>query len=71
MGVYTNFYEHKSDHVVVLSCEHFSLTGDTDREIERIAFFPFNALPESLSPGSRRRIREYLGSAGEAVVGPW
>ena len=70
-GVYTNFYEHKNDHVVVFSCRDFALTGKTDREIERFDFFPFDGLPHDLSPGSRRRIGEYVSGSGSPVVGLW
>ena len=70
-GVYTNFYEYKSDHVVVFVCEDFTLTGATDREIERFAFFALDDLPPGTSPGSRRRLREYRDGAGGAVVGRW
>jgi len=59
-GVYTNFYEGKSDHVIVFLCTAFSLTGQTDREIERFARFPLDQLPADLSPGTRRRVVEYL-----------
>lgn len=70
-GVYTNFYEHKNDHVVVLSCEDFTLTGKTDREIERFDFFRFDDLPDGVSPGSMRRIREYMDGSGAPGVGMW
>ena len=58
-GVYSNFYEAKSDHVVAFSCHAFTLSGDTDREIERFAFFALDDLPGGVSPGTGRRIREY------------
>lgn len=70
-GVYTNFYEYKSDHVAVFVCEDFTLTGATDWEIERFAFFALDDLPLGTSPGSRRRIREYLDGADGAIVGRW
>ena len=38
LGVYTNFNEGKSDHVIVFVCTDFALSGVTDREIERLAF---------------------------------
>jgi 8-oxo-dGTP pyrophosphatase MutT (NUDIX family) len=60
LGIYSNFYEGKSDHVVVFVCDAFSLTGKTDGEIAQLGFFPLDDLPEGTSPGTRRRIREYL-----------
>jgi ADP-ribose pyrophosphatase YjhB (NUDIX family) len=59
-GVYSNFYEGKSDHVVVYLCTEFRVAGGTDREIERFAFFEPRQLPAGTSPGTRRRVREYL-----------
>lgn len=70
-GIYTNFFQHKSDHVAVFVCEEFTLTGETDREIERFDFFALDALPAGTSPGSRRRIREYLEGAREAIFSKW
>ena len=59
-GVYSNFYEGKSDHVIVYTCTDFTLSGASDREIERFVFCDLHALPEGTSPGTRRRVREYL-----------
>jgi len=70
-GVYTNFYEGRSDHVVVFLCDDLTLTGETDREIERFAWFPLGQLPEGVSPGSRHRIAEYAHWDGKAVAGLW
>jgi 8-oxo-dGTP pyrophosphatase MutT (NUDIX family) len=70
-GVYTNFYEGKSDHVVVFSCDDLTLTGKTDREIASFNFFRFDELPGDVSPGSLRRIREYVGGDDSPVVSVW
>jgi 8-oxo-dGTP pyrophosphatase MutT (NUDIX family) len=60
-GVYSNFYESKSDHIVVFVCTDCALSGVTDQEIERLGFFGPQDLPEGTSPGTRRRVREYIG----------
>ncbi len=70
-GVYTNFYEHKSDHVVIFTCDDFALTGRTDAEIERFAFFGLDNLPDGVSPGTRRRLQDYTHDGGAPVVGMW
>lgn len=70
-GVYTNFYESKNDHVIVLACEDFTLTGKASQEIECFDFFRFDDLPDGVSPGSRRRIREYVDDSGVPSVGKW
>ena len=59
-GVYSNFFEGKSDHVTLFVCTDFTFSGVTDQEIECFAFFALNDLPESASPGTRRRVQEYL-----------
>ena len=64
LGVYSSFFEGKSDHVAVFACTAFTLTGQTDREIERFEYFAVDSLPERASPGTRRRIGEYLGGNG-------
>jgi 8-oxo-dGTP pyrophosphatase MutT (NUDIX family) len=70
-GVYTNFYEHKNDHVIVLVCEDFTLTGETDREIERFDFFRLDDLPAGVSPGSIQRIQEYVDGSKVPGIGMW
>jgi ADP-ribose pyrophosphatase YjhB (NUDIX family) len=70
-GVYSNFYEGKSDHVVVFKCTAFTLSGSIDRrEIERTEFFPVRSLPQDASPGTQRRIKEYL-EGGRSCAGLW
>jgi ADP-ribose pyrophosphatase YjhB (NUDIX family) len=63
-GVYSNFGEGKSDHVVVYLCTDFTVTGETDREIERLGFFGLEDLPGGVSGGTRLRIAEYLRDTG-------
>src|SRR6266542_701896 len=58
-GVYTNYFDYKSDHVVVFTCTGFTLSDVQCREIEQRAFFPCNQLPDNTAAGHRRRIREY------------
>ncbi len=58
-GVYTNFERGKSDHVVVFLSRDFSLNGHSDGEIERWDFFDVDALPDDISPGSRKQIERY------------
>jgi 8-oxo-dGTP pyrophosphatase MutT (NUDIX family) len=71
-GVYTNYFDYKSDHVLVFVCDDFALSGDSDREIAEHAFFPLAGLPESLAAGHRRRVDEYLNNKDDApFVGMW
>jgi 8-oxo-dGTP pyrophosphatase MutT (NUDIX family) len=70
-GTFVSFFEHKSDHVAVFACDDFTLTGETDKEIERFAFFPVDELPEDVSPGCLRRIEEYWQEPTVVRAGYW
>ena len=71
MGIYTLFFEHKSDHVALFTCTDFTLTGETDFEIEQVRFFPLDALPADIAPGQQRRIQEYLEPRPGLRFGLW
>ena len=71
VGVYSGFAEGKSDHVTVFACTEFTHTAVTSPEIERSAFFPLDALPEDVSPGTRRRIEAYLQGDNQPRFGAW
>lgn len=63
LGVYTNLQEYKSDHVTVFYCTDFSINAKKNHggiEIEDSDFFEVKKLPDNISPGTRRRIYEYL-----------
>ncbi len=60
LGVFTNYERGKSDHIIVFLSQTFELTCVGDDEIEHCRFFPLDALPEKISPGSANRIREFL-----------
>jgi 8-oxo-dGTP pyrophosphatase MutT (NUDIX family) len=68
IGTYHNFVEHKSDHVCLFLSEDFSLHEKHDREIDKIAAFPLDQLPEDTTPGSQRKITAFrngsLASSG-------
>lgn len=75
MGVYTAFGEGKSDHVALFLSRDFSMNGKRfpSLEIERCAFFPLDrAINDgSVSPATRRRLREFLAWDGTVKVGGW
>ncbi len=71
LGVFSNFYEGKSDHVIVFGCDEFTWTKADRWEIEQVALFQLDQLPANLSPGSRRRIEEYLAGQHEARAAAW
>jgi ADP-ribose pyrophosphatase YjhB (NUDIX family) len=70
MGVYTNLYEGKSDHVAVFVCTRATVSGHSDGEIEHFGFYELSALPENVSPGTRRRLAELVRGDG-VCVGVW
>lgn len=75
MGVFTAFGEGRSDHVALFLCRDFYMNGmpGPNLEIEKCAFFPLDraAGDESVSPATRRRLREYLAWDGTVRVGGW
>jgi 8-oxo-dGTP pyrophosphatase MutT (NUDIX family) len=71
LGVYCSFREHKSDHILVFSCDDFTMAGASGREIERSCVFGLDAFPADTSPGTQRRIQEYLSGIRPAVVSSW
>lgn len=71
LGVYTNFYEFKSDHVIVFACDEVTVKGQDSHEIEQFGFFTLDDLPPDTSPGSRKRIAEYCNQTTAPIVGMW
>lgn len=60
-GVYSNFFEYKSDHIILLQCDASESTLiKSGFEIEEAAFFNFNNLPDKISPATKRRIDEFI-----------
>ena len=61
-GQYTNDYEYKRDKISVFIITSFSIKAHRHFEIESWRFFDPGMLPEGVSPGTRRRIGEWLGT---------
>jgi ADP-ribose pyrophosphatase YjhB (NUDIX family) len=70
-GMYTLFNESKSDHIALFTCMDFTVSGETDFEIEQFRFFPLEALPADVAPGHERRIQEYLEQQPRLRFGLW
>ena len=71
LGIYTNYFDYKSDHVILFICEDFRMSGVSDNEIESIEFFPLDNLPANLASGHRRRIQEFVSNNTTPIVGMW
>jgi len=70
LGIYTNIAEYKSDHTSLFLGEDFTLEEKDDHEIDQVALFSFQELPENISPGSRRKIEAYISEKLE-TTGIW
>ena len=70
-GIYTNFFDYKSDHVVVFTCCDFTLASQPNREIEVSEFFAFDHLPDTIAAGHKRRIQEYVEGSHSPGVAMW
>lgn len=62
-GVFFNSRVSRRDHVAVYVVRNFTVSGEKrpDREIAEARFFPLDALPEGITPGTRRRLEEIAG----------
>jgi ADP-ribose pyrophosphatase YjhB (NUDIX family) len=71
-GIYYNFSHGASHHVIVFIA---SLKEETilkpGWEISEFGWFDLRALPESISPASRRRIEEYLAEIDRIEYQSW
>lgn len=71
LGVYSNFREGKSDHVAIFYSTDFEMTGfEESNEIAERRWFSLDALPEGISPATRRRLEE-LAAGGPPRAGEW
>lgn len=63
LGFYYNNHEKRHDYIAVYVCHHFDglaqIPAD-DMEIEKLEWFELEDLPAGLSPGTQRRIGEFL-----------
>ncbi len=71
LGVYTNFGEGKSDHVAVFATRDFEMReAPATNEIAERRWFAVEALPETISPATRKRLEE-LVAGGPPRAGAW
>ena len=62
IGLYANFLQLKSDHVAVYEISDWEEAGPAPHlgvEIAETGFFPLDALPDGVTPGTRQRLEEY------------
>lgn len=69
-GVYSNFYESKNDHIVVYVLNVPKIKYHCGLEICESQFFTDISLPPDASPGTRRRIKEFVAGVNDHA-GHW
>lgn len=60
LGTYLNRYESKNDYISVFVISDFEIKATKHFEIDNICFYSYDNLPNGISPGTRKRIEEYL-----------
>ena len=68
LGIYDSFHDGVSNYIAVFVCIPLDdLKLPRSLEIAEARFFPMDAPPDGMDPGSRRRIADYLaGAQGQA-----
>jgi len=69
-GVYENHAQGKRDTIIVLLCNGIAGTPTQTGEIEAVSYFSLTALPQDVSPGTKRRLEE-LVLAKNPAIGMW
>jgi 8-oxo-dGTP pyrophosphatase MutT (NUDIX family) len=70
-GIFTNFWEGKTDHIAVFSSRDVQVSGRPNLEIAGWDFFDPAHLPEDTLSGHRRRIYDYFSGNGHPLTGCW
>ena len=60
-GVYLNTYFGRDDYIAFYIVKEFNIEDAHSHEIAEKKWFKMGALPDGISPATRRRIEEYLG----------
>lgn len=60
LGTYSNLQDGKSDHISVFVVEHWEREESDAAEIAEDGWFDPEELPEGTTPGTRRRVGEFL-----------
>ena len=60
LGVYSSRHGRRSDHIVVFVVTDWRVEESVSPEIAEVAFFPPGELPSGTTPGTSRRISEWM-----------
>ncbi|HET8726225.1 MAG TPA: NUDIX domain-containing protein [Alphaproteobacteria bacterium] len=61
VGLYANFQDDRSDHVVLYLTREWRTVATSSAEIVETGFFPMRDLPPDTTDATRRRVEEHLG----------
>jgi hypothetical protein len=59
-GIYYHHYLGVHDYPVIYVIKKYSKISANSREIEQMDWFHYDALPDMVSPGAERRLKEYF-----------
>jgi 8-oxo-dGTP pyrophosphatase MutT (NUDIX family) len=62
LGFYHNSNEGRDDYIIMYVATDFTIVPATSLEITMLSWFPLDTLPDDISPATKRRIEEYLGT---------
>ncbi|KTD71100.1 MutT/nudix family protein [Legionella steelei] len=60
-GIYFHTYMQVNDYPVIFVIKNFTTMEAYSHEIEQMAWYEYDNLPEMVSPGTKRRLDEYFG----------
>jgi len=60
-GLYYNDFEKRDDYVAFYIVKSFKMEESNSPEIADMQWFPFDSLPEDITPATKRRLQEFLG----------
>lgn len=59
-GIYHHIYLGVNDYPIIFIIKNYNIAQTSSPEIEKIGWFDYNNLPEMVSPGTFRRLKEYF-----------
>lgn len=68
MGIYLRIIHGRSDHIALYRIDDWQQETVETVEIADAKFFPTDALPDDIEPGTRRRVEEILGQRGPELL---
>lgn len=70
-GMYSSFLEGKSDHIEVFNSTATGAIQPDGIELDVAAYWPLDGLPDTVSPGTARRLTELVDWPATPIAGVW